>query len=64
MLNWALQAPFGAFPAPTYDHCAVGLDGKIYVFGGNRNPEGSVPRLSHDMHVFDLETVRFMCNVR
>ena len=33
MIDWALQAPFGAVPPPTYDNCAVGLDKSIYVFG-------------------------------
>jgi hypothetical protein len=33
MLTWTQQTPFGAYPSPTYDNCAVGLDGKLYVFG-------------------------------
>jgi hypothetical protein len=33
MLDWVLQAPFGAFPPPTYDFSAVGVGKKLYAFG-------------------------------
>ncbi len=33
MLDWTMQAAFGAFPPPTFDFSAVGLNNKLYVFG-------------------------------
>jgi hypothetical protein len=33
MLDWVVQGQFGAFPTPSYDHCAVGLGKKVYLFG-------------------------------
>ncbi len=32
------QAPFGAFPPPTYDFSAVGIGHKVYVFGVSCSP--------------------------
>jgi len=56
MIEWVRQADNGNRPEPSAGAAGVAVDGKLWVFGGNTSADPDDPHLSHDLHVFDLET--------
>ncbi|KAJ1482242.1 hypothetical protein T484DRAFT_1804593 [Baffinella frigidus] len=56
MIEWVRQADNGNRPEPSAGATAVSVDGKLWVFGGNMSVDPDDQHLSHDLHVFDLET--------